>query len=82
MIGNKKKNIMKKFLSWWKVWGQVWGFISLVGINTLILTSDYMNQYDWAGILFLITFFGGTSWYIWQMQLHGWELPKDIKDTH
>ena len=73
---------MKKFLSWWKVWGQVWGFISLIGSNTLILTSDYMNQYDWAGILFLITFFGGTSWYIWQMRLHGWELPKDIKDTH
>ena len=73
---------MKRFLSWWKVWGQVWGFLLLVVSNTFMLLSDYNNQYDWFGILFLITFFGGTYWYVWQMRLHKWKLPNDIKETH
>ena len=29
-----------------------------------------------------VLFFGGTIWYIWQMKVHDWKLPQNIKDTH
>jgi hypothetical protein len=29
-----------------------------------------------------VLFFGGASWYAWQMREHGWGLPQNIKDTH
>jgi hypothetical protein len=30
----------------------------------------------------LVSFFGFGIWYSWQMKVHGWRLPKHIKDTH
>jgi len=77
---------MKTFLSWWKVWGQPIGFILLIAFLTTTLTSDYSrklaNQNEWFGIIWLVGFVGGMRWYVWQMKIHGWKLPKDIKDTH
>ena len=29
----------------------------------------------------LVSFFGFGIWYSWQMKVHGWRLPKHIKDT-
>ena len=77
---------MKKFLKWWKVWGQVWGFLLLVFTTSFPFLNDTLREYTsdnvWAGIIWLILFFGGAAWYAWQMRVHGWELPEDIKNTH
>ena len=35
---------MKKFLQWWKVWGQVWGFVLLIALlNVIILNNDIQS---------------------------------------
>jgi hypothetical protein len=75
---------MKKFLQWWKIAGQLWGFVLLIGILSgfMIGFTDEMRTNGWVSLLWLVTFFGGTSWYAWQMKVHGWELPQNIKDTH
>jgi frataxin-like iron-binding protein CyaY len=77
---------MKTFLNWWKVWGQVWGFVGLVAVLTITFESRdiriLINETPGFGLLWIATFFGGCYWYVWQMKIHGWRLPKDIKDTH
>ena len=75
---------MKKFLKWWSVAGQFWGFILHIAILTAMIVgfSEEAKQNGWVGVLFLVVFFGGVSWYAWQMRVHGWKLPNDIKQTH
>jgi hypothetical protein len=75
---------MKKFLKWWSVAGQFWGFILHIGILTTMIVgfSEEAKQNIWIGLLFLAVFFGGAGWYAWQMRVHGWKLPNDIKNTH
>lgn len=77
---------MKKFLKWWKVWGQVWGFLLLVASVATPLLNDDIREYAddnvWIGIVWLVMFFGGAGWYAWQMRVHGWEMPEDIRRTH
>jgi hypothetical protein len=77
---------MKKFLNWWKIWGQVWGFVLLVFVLSFTLLNesvqDFVNENNWAGIVWIILFFGGSGWYAWQSRVHGWRLPKDIRETH
>ena len=77
---------MKKFLKWWKVWGQVWGFLLLVAsLATPLLNDDireFANDKGWFGIVWLVMFFGGSTWYAWQMRVHGWEMPEDVRRTH
>ena len=75
---------MKKFLQWWKVAGQLWGFLIVIGTTSglMIGFADEMRVSVWLSILWLVLFFGGAIWYAWQMRVHGWELPKNIKDTH
>ena len=75
---------MKKFLQWWKVAGQLWGFLIVIGTTSglMIGFTDEMRVNGWLSALWLVLFFGGASWYAWQMKVHGWELPQNIKDTH
>jgi len=75
---------MKKFLQWWKVAGQLWGFLIVIGTTSglMIGFADEMRVSGWLSILWLVIFFGGAIWYAWQMKVHGWELPQNIKDTH
>ena len=77
---------MKKFLKWWKVWGQFWGFILLVTLLNVILLNDTVRHYAkdnaWVGICWLVLFFGGAIWYAWQSRVHGWRLPENIRQTH
>jgi hypothetical protein len=77
---------MKKFLKWWKVWGQVWGFLLLVFTTSFPFLNNTVQHYAkdnaWVGIVWLIMFFGGAAWYSWQMRVHGWKLPEDIRRTH
>ena len=77
---------MKKFLKWWKVWGQGWGFLLLVAsVATPLLNDDireFTNGNVWFGIVWLVMFFGGAAWYAWQMRVHGWEMPEDVRRTH
>jgi hypothetical protein len=75
---------MKKFLQWWKVAGQLWGFLIVIGTTSglMIGFADEMRESGWLSILWLVLFFGGAIWYAWQMKVHGWELPQNIKDTH
>jgi hypothetical protein len=75
---------MKKFLQWWKVAGQLWGFVLHIGLlSTLLALFQEEARYNaWYGIIWIIIFFGGAGWYVWQMKVHGWKLPKDIRDTH
>jgi hypothetical protein len=75
---------MKKFLQWWKVAGQLWGFLIVIGTTSglMIGFADEMRVSVWLSILWLVLFFGGAIWYAWQMRVHGWELPQNIKDTH
>ena len=76
--------MINKFNKWWKVWGQVWGFLGLIiMLNTyFIVLEDKMRKDEWLVGVWLVLFFGGAIWYVWQMKKHGWRLPKDIKDTH
>lgn len=77
---------MKKFLNWWKIWGQVWGFVLIVFVLSFTLLNEsvqnFVNKNSWAGIVWFILFFGSVGWYSWQMRIHGWRLPEDIKRTH
>ena len=79
---------MKGFNEWWKVNGQGIGFI--LGIFYLnayfLILGDRMQVQDTTAELlaggWLVSFFGFGIWYSWQMKVHGWRLPKHIKDTH
>lgn len=75
---------MKKFLKWWSVEGQFWGFVLqiLLSATMIIGFAEEARHNDWYGLAFLVIFFGGASWYAWQMRVHGWKLPKDIRETH
>ena len=75
---------MKKFLQWWKVAGQLWGFLIIIGTTSGLLIGfiDEIRVNDWLSLGWLVLFFGSSSWYAWQMKVHGWELPQNIKDTH
>jgi len=77
---------MKKFLKWWRVWGQIWGFVLHITLLNFILLNDNIQSYakdnEWVGIGWIVLFFGGAIWYAWQSKLYGWRLPKDIKETH
>jgi hypothetical protein len=75
---------MKKFLQWWKVAGQLWGFVLHISLlsTLLVLFQEEARYNEWLGLIWLVTFFVGGSWYVWQMKVHGWKLPKNIKETH
>jgi hypothetical protein len=75
---------MKKFLQWWKIAGQLWGFLLLIGTlsGLMIAFTEEAKYNDWLVIIWLVIFFGGGSWYVWQSKVHGWKLPKNIRDTH
>jgi len=47
-----------------------------------LVLGDLMHKYEWLTLVWLISFFGFAGWYSWQMRIHGWRLPKSIKDTH
>ena len=76
--------MLKSFNQWWKVWGQVYGFVGLIVVlnGYFLILSDEMQNNEWLAVIWLVLFFGGAGWYVWQMKKHGWRLPKDIKDTH
>lgn len=75
---------MNKFLKWWKVWGQVWGFLLHVSVVSILMIgfNDWVTNSTIGGILWLVSFFGGAWWYSWQMKIHGWKLPDNIRNTH
>ena len=79
---------MKGFNEWWKVNGQGIGFIlGIVYLNAyFLILGDRMQVQDTTADLlaggWLVSFFGFGIWYSWQMKVHGWRLPKHIKDTH
>jgi len=43
---------------------------------------DDMRVSEWLSLGWLVLFFSGAIWYSWQMRVHGWRLPKNIKETH
>jgi hypothetical protein len=75
---------MLKFLQWWKIAGQFWGFVLHIGLlsGLLIGFMDDMRVSEWLSLGWLVLFFSGAIWYSWQMRVHGWRLPKNIKETH
>ena len=79
---------MKGFNKWWKENGQGIGFIlGIVYLNAyFLILGDRMQVNDTTASLlaggWLVSFFGFGIWYSWQMRVHGWRLPKHIKDTH
>jgi hypothetical protein len=75
---------MKRFLKWWKVAGQLWGFVLLIGTLSGLMIGfiDEIRASEWLSIGWLILFFVGSIWYAWQMKVHGWELAQNIRDTH
>ena len=75
---------MGKFLQWWKFAGQLWGFVLIIGLSSGLLIGfmDEIRENDWLSLGWLVLFFGSASWYSWQMRVHGWVLPQNIKDTH
>tara|TARA_B000000475_G_scaffold271911_1_gene271071 strand:- start:1331 stop:1570 length:240 start_codon:yes stop_codon:yes gene_type:complete len=79
---------MNRFNKWWKVNGQGIGFIlGIVYLNAyFLILGDRMQVHDTTAELlaggWLVSFFGFGIWYSWQMKVHGWRLPKHIKDTH
>ena len=76
--------MINRFNKWWKEWGQIIGFLSLViSLNGFWLIFIDEMQYDWRySVTWLIMFFGGAGWYAWKMRKHGWRLPEDIRKTH
>ena len=75
---------MLKFLQWWKIAGQFWGFVLLITLLITLLVSfqEEAKHNAWLGLIWLSIFFGGGYWYAWQMKIHKWKLPQSIKDTH
>ena len=79
---------MNRFNKWWKVNGQGIGFIlGIIYLNAyFLILGDRMQIQDTTAELlaggWLVSFFGFGIWYSWQMKVHGWRLPKHIKDTH
>lgn len=76
--------MIRSFNNWWKKWGQFWGFILLIFVLNgywMIFQDNFQNDSRYP-ISWIVLFFGGAGWYIWQMRKHGWRLPKDIKETH
>lgn len=76
--------MLKSFKKWWSIHGQLIGFLlQIISLNTFWIVFDNEMRYDWRySLTWLIMFFGGAAWYIWQMKIHSWRLPKDIKETH
>lgn len=76
--------MIDKFNKFWKNWGQLIGFVGIiVYLNAyfLILSAEMQtNKALAAG--WLVSFFVCCGWYAWQMRVHGWRLPEDIKNTH
>lgn len=75
---------MKKLLQWWKIAGQFWGFLLIIGLQSgfMIGFNDEIRANGWLSLGWLVLFFGGASWYAWQMKVHGWKIPQNIRDTH
>jgi|TARA_B100001094_G_C17597014_1_gene514720 hypothetical protein len=79
---------MSSFKKWWKLNGQGIGFIvGIVYLNAyFLLLGDRIQAGDLTADLlaggWIVQFFGFAVWYAWQMKVHGWRLPKHIKDTH
>lgn len=73
-------------MKWWKIHGQLIGFLLLVGFITLTGLSSEMQRLGretaWFSMLWLVVLTGGIVWYVWQMKIHGWRLPNDLKETH
>ena len=76
--------MIKRFNEWWKVWGQLWGFVGHVVILNayFLILSDEMQTNEYLAVIWLFLFFGGAGWYSWQMKKHGWKMSKSIRDTH
>lgn len=75
---------MKRFNQWWKMWGQPIGFLfMIVYLNAFwFIFLDNFQVDERYPLAWLIQFFGLAGWYAWQSRIHGWRLPKNIKDTH
>ena len=75
---------MLKLLQWWKIAGQFWGFVLLIGLLSIPLIGfiNEMRENELLPLGWLVLFFGGASWYAWQSKVHGWKLPTNIKETH
>jgi hypothetical protein len=43
---------------------------------------DEMRANSWLSLAWIVLFFGGSIWYAWQMKVHGWKLPENIRNTH
>lgn len=73
-----------KFNKWWKVWGQIIGFMGIIiYLNVYFLAlGQEMQKSKLLAAGWLASFVILCTWYAWQMKKHGWRLPKDIKDTH
>ncbi len=80
--------MIKQFNEWWKVWGQLYGFVGMiVYLNVYFIgLGDRMQENDTTAIAltvgWLASFFGLAIWYSWQMRKHGWKMSKSIRDTH
>lgn len=75
---------MKKFNEWWKIWGQLIGFLFLViYLNGfwIIFIEEFQNNWMYPAA-WLVQFFGLSGWYAWQSKKHRWRMPDDIKKTH
>jgi hypothetical protein len=74
----------EKFKIWWKEYGQIVGFVSIVTyLNVYFLClGNAMQSNKLLAIGWLVSFFSLCGWYAWQSKIHGWRLPKDIKNTH
>ena len=76
--------MLTSFKNWWSIWGQAIGFLSLIILLNgfwMIFTNEMRNDWRYS-LTWLVLFFGGAGWYSWQMRVHNWRLPKDIKETH
>lgn len=77
---------MKRFMKWWKTHGQLLGFVLLI-IFILVTTlhpslQRLGRETNWYSLTWLVTFTTGAVWYRWQMNVHGWRLPEDLKNSH
>jgi len=88
LVKLNSKTMITRFNNWWKVWGQLYGFVGMiVYLNAyFMLLSDRMQKDDNIAIAltigWLVSFFGLAGWYSWQMRKHGWKMSKSIRDTH